>query len=475
MFVYVTYILLNLDAILYHLIIKRVIMSQKRSIVQAFGRRTSKGVLPVKVTVLDVQVPVVALPSPAKVIKRKRVPQAELNAWITDFIQQYFVPFTSLTIEKRDAQAQEPQHFEDGTTNEKWKFSRSNKVSGTKASKLTNLHDYTNFEDGLVDILWDRFSEIMKQKPEIAWKVKWGHDLEPMAAQTTLEFLQSKTGHEFLAQFPHAPKAKCIKVEHKEYGFVQSIALPFIGSSPDGVMECTYEDGTIRRHEVEFKCKTKGWYRNAWPTNEWPDGPLYPIKLLPGGKRFPIPTAYYVQIMWCVLVMGKHDLSSLLGIKGNSAHFEAFTQYLEPHMAKAKSMYFGEDMLDASAPIMFTVWAPGNTDDPHEGEPIIYRRMCFDYQLNIYRSVMVKCPSGCVNMTMVDYDHEFAIKTMQHAYYVWRTHWIPRLAMKTKGMLLKNELDPPMNCFTDSDTDSEEDEETDETEDPEETQYAVFE
>lgn len=447
-------------------------MSYKRNAVQAFGRRTTKGVVPCKITVLDVKIPTPPEVSPVKVIKRKRVPQAELDAWLADFVEENFVPFTSLTKEKRDAQAAEPQHFEDNTTNEKWKKSRANKVSGTKASKLTNLHDYTNFEDALVDILWDRFSEIMKQKPEIAWKVKWGHDLEPKAAQTTLEFLTSSAGHEFLSKFPGTPKSKCISVKHVEYGFVQSIALPFIGSSPDGVMECTYEDGSVRRHEVEFKCKTKGWYSNQWPTNEWPSGTLYPMKQLPGNKRFPIPTAYYVQIMWCVLVMGKHSLESLLQIKRNDTHFQAFKQYLEPHLHKAKSKFFGEDMLDASAPIMFTVWAPGNTDTPHVGEPTIYQKFCFDFKLNTYRSVLVKCPSGCINMTMVDYDHDFAVKTMQHAYYVWRTHWMPRLAMKEKNMLLKNELDPPMNCFTDSDTESEtEESDTDsesdsDTEDP---------
>ena len=430
-------------------------MSDKRPFRKAFGRRTAQGVKKIKNTIHDIASPIKStLDSNRPTIQRKIVSQLELDKWQHDFIQKSFLPFQSLTKEKRDAQAAEPQHFENNATNQKWKQSREHKVSGTKASKLTNLHDYITFEDGMLDILWNKFEIKLKRNPAIAWKVKWGHDLEPKAAATSLEFFNSKTGKAFLNQFSKNLTSPCVKVEHKEYGFVQSIALPFIGSSPDGVMKCTYKDGTIRRHAIEFKCKTKGWFKNEWPTNEWPQGPLYPMKQMPNNLRLPIPTAYFVQIMWCVLVMGKHDLKSLLKIKSYSKHYEAFRQYLEPHLKHAKSQFFGEDMLDTSTHIMFGVWAPGNTDTPHQGEPEIYNKFCLNKTTNIYESIMVKCPSGCLNLTMVKYDHEFAVKTMQHAYYMWRTHWIPRLAMKTKGMLLYDELDPPMNCYTDTESDS---------------------
>jgi hypothetical protein len=431
----------------------------KRKVEQAFGRRTANGVLAPKIRVMSLSnmppmPPIPPKPKPIVPKKRHRTPKHVLDKWVKDLIARDFVPFESLTVERRDAQAAEPQHFEDGTTNEKWKKSRVNKVSGTKASKLTCQHDYTDFDEGLLNCIWDNFAEIMEAKPEVKWKVQWGHDREPQAAQTHLEFLNSKVGKEFMQKFPSTPKSECVKVEHKEYGFVQSIAMPFGGTSPDGVMELTYADGTVNRHEVEFKCKTSGWYRDNWPKDAWPQKTLYPMKHV-GGKVYPISTAYYVQIMWCVIIMGKFDLKDIFKLEGHPKHFQAFKKYMEPHLHKAKTQFYGEDMLDVNVPIMFSVFAPGNVKTPHVGEPEIYKRMCFDQDLQTHRSVMAKCPSGCIQITMVEYDHKFAMKTVQYAYYVWERHWLPRLAMKEHGMLLKNELDVPMNCFTDEDTDSE--------------------
>jgi hypothetical protein len=258
-----------------------------------------------------------------------------------------------------------------------------------------------------------------------------------------------------------------------EYGFVQSIAMPFIGTSPDGVMHMTYANGVVNRHTLEFKCKCKGWWRNLWPTGEWPMSDLYKEVHLPNGNVLPIPTEYYIQIMWCSFVMGKHSLDDIFKVEGHPKHFYLFKKFMTPFVKKARERgikHYGEDMLDADVPIMFVTWAPGNTDTPHVGEPEIYMRSCYDPALETHRSVMVKCPSGCIQMTMVDYDHEFIMKVLQHAYYSWRHHWLPRLAMKEHGMLLEGEVDPPMNCFTNPDTDSEEetslDEDSDSTEDP---------
>ena len=425
---------------------------------KAYGRLTKGGVVPCKLRVIEPPSPPKP-PTPPPPRKRKKVPQHVLDRWVEYFVAKKFTPFESLSVKKRDHQANQPQHFEDGTTNEKWKRSRENKVSGTKASKLTCQHDYTDFDEGLLNCIWDNFAEIMEKKPEVKWKVKWGHDHEPNAAATLLELLRSKTGQEFLAQFPTTLNSKIKSIEHREYGFVQSIAMPFGGTSPDGVVHIEYETGQVHRHEVEFKCKTAGWMSNKWPTDSWPEKTLYAMKHI-GTNIWPIPLAYLVQIMWCVLIMGKFDLSKIFEVEGHPKHFLKFKEYLEPHLHKAKTQFYGEDMVDPNAPIMFAVWAPGNTDNPHVGEPEIYKKFCFDFELGFHRSIMAKCQGGCIQLTMVDYDHEFAMKTLQYAYYTWRYHWLPRLAMKKHGMLLKNELDPPMNCFTDEDTDSE-------TEDPE--------
>lgn len=127
---------------------------------------------------------------------------------------------------------------------------------------------------------------------------------------------------------------------------------------------------------------------------------------------------------------------------------------------------FGENLVDTHVPIMFVVWAPGNTDQPHVGEPEIYRKTCFDPTINAYRSVMAKTTQGAIQMTMVDYDHEFAMKTLQHAFYVWKEIWLPRYAYKEHGMLLHGEIDLPMSYFSDEDEEDDDDEEesTDEEE-----------
>lgn len=433
-------------------------MSSKPLKRKVYGRLTPNGVVPCKLRVVEPPSPPKP-PTPPPPKKRKKIPKHVLDKWLDYFIAYKFTPFESVSKKKRDYQAAQPQHFKDGTTNMKWKKSRNNKVSGTKASKLTCQHDHTEFDEGLLNCIWDLFQDFMESHPEVKWRVQFGHDHEPNAAQTTLELLRSKTGQEFLAQFPTTPKSKLKNVEHKEYGFVQSIAFPFAGTSPDGIMHLEYEDGTVQRHEVEFKCKTKGYMKNAWPEDEFPQTTLYPMRHF-GTKVFPIPTQYYVQIMWCILIMGKFDLSKVFDVQGHPKHFLKFKEYLEPHLHKAKTKFFGEDMVDSNVPIMFAVWAPGNIKQPHQGEPEIYKRMCFDFELGFHRSIMVKCPSGCLQLTMVDYDHEFAMKTLQYAYYVWRHHWMPRVALKKHRMLFKGEMDPPMNCFTDSETDSE-------TEDPE--------
>lgn len=389
--------------------------------------------------------------------KRRIVPQHVLDKWVDYFIAKHFTPFESVSVDKQTKQAAEPQHFADGTTNTKWKKARVHKVSGTKASKLTCQHDHIEFDDGLRECLWDNFQETMDAKPEVKWKVEFGHKNEPNAARATVELLKSKAGQRFLSHFATTPTGKdrdvcLVDVQHKEYGFVQGIALPFGGTSPDGVMELRYSDNTVQRHAVEFKCKTMGWMYDKWPKDMWPEKTLYAMMSYKA-KMLPIPTAYYVQIMWCVLFMGKHKLEDIFKAQGHPKHFARFKEYLEPHLHKARSKFYGSDMLDANVPIMFGVWAPGNVETPHTGEPEIYKKMCFDFERGHHVSVMAKCPSGCIQLTMVEYDHEFAMQTLQYAFYSWRTHWLPRLAMKKHGMLLKNELDLPMDCTADSDSD----------------------
>jgi len=420
-------------------------------VVVQFGRRTASGVIAPK----QKQFRIASPPPPPLPILRHRIPQHELDQFVEDLVRSKFVPWQSITSTIRDTIMSYPQHFENGQTNPKWKTSRFLQCTGSRSSSLTSQHQYDSFADAMEKCLWNTFEEVMRTTPEVAWRVKWGNTHEPNAAATSLEFLRSKTGCEFMKAFPSTPTIPCTQVVHKEYGLVRSQAFPFAGTSPDGIMELTYcgKDGAscIQRHEIEFKCKTKGYRKNEWPTDEWPQSDLYPMNFV-GGKHFPIPIQYYVQIMWCVLIMGKFKLEDMFKIQGHPKHFLKFKEFMMAHLDKAKTQgitTYGEDLVDSEIPIMFVVWAPGNTDTPHQGEPQIYRKTCWDETLQAYRSVMVKCASGCIQITMVDYDHEFAMKTLQHAYYVWRYHWLPRYAMKIKGMLLPNEVDLPMNCFTD--------------------------
>lgn len=388
-------------------------------------------------------------PSPRPVVDPKI-----LRQYVHDLVKSKFVPWKSITPALRDEIMAEPQSV-NGKTNPKWLKYRGLMCSGSRTASMTGHNMYDTLSQALEKCLWNTFKG--------NWRTEWGNLHEPDAAAATLEFFRSKTGQGFLSKFPSTPKTPLKSMRHEERGFVRSQAFPWCGASPDGIMYMDY-GSCILRHETEFKCRTKGFSKNAWPEDEWPCEDFYPEIFCPSGHYLPIKMQYYVQIMWCVLIMGKFKLDDVFKTK-HPQHFDLFKQFMEPFVAKAKArgiQVHGEEMVDIKVPIIFVVWAPGNIKTPHQGEPEIYRRSCYDPSIQTHRSVMVKTTKGCIQATLVKYDHEFAMKTLQHAFFFWRKLWLPRYAMKQHKILKFKEIDLPANYpQPESETETEDEEEED--------------
>lgn len=379
----------------------------------------------------------------AKPLPRPKVSGYEVEARIQEILAEY-IPWVTITPEKRDYVMSIPQQLKDGvTTNIKWKEQRRLVGTGSRASSITGYHKYDSLSDAILKLLWNTFTG--------NWRTEWGKQNEPNAAKATLELFQSHTGMDWLRTFPSTPLTQVQRVEHKDYGLIRSQAFPFAGTSPDGVIVIDYTQITLR-YEVEFKCRTRGQHHNEWPTNQWPSHDLYDLTLCPDGNWYPIQIQYYVQIMWCVLIMGKFNLEDIFKIQGKPEHFAEFKAFMESHVEKAKAQgirFHGEDLCDSNVPIMFVVWVPGNTDTPHVGEPEIYRKSCYDPKIKTHRSVMAKTSKGCIQATLIPYNHEFAMKILQHVYYFWKNVWVPRIVWKEKGILQYGEIDIDLNYFID--------------------------
>ena len=382
-------------------------------------------------------VPVVRLPKPPPVPAAVRavLSQSTLDKALAILFGR-FVPFQSLTAARRDEIMTYPQHFANGDTNPLWLSARENLATGSRLAAMIGWSPFGNEESTLMDMLWRKF------KGNVA--TRWGTEHESDAQNATEAYYQSLNG------FPNPACVHEIQVSAvvKEVGLVRSIAFPFAGMSPDGILIREFKDTRtcairVQRQLLEFKCP----YKRRDLNDYWPAFDLYDkarVPHVPGSPvnslQQPVPQYYYTQLMWGGLIMGHHTLRSIL------ANPVVPTPHLNAFMGQCDTLptMCGANLIDTEHPILFIVWAPCahichtiDTPECYHEEPAA----C---------SKWIRTRHGAIQLTEVEYNPAFATWMTEAVYDFWRNKYMPPFVKKAHGVLLRGELDVPVSLHSDS-------------------------
>lgn len=380
------------------------------------------------------------LPRHLKPKKKERaaVDQETLNKRLQEILKQRFVPYETITTLIRDTIISFEQHFADGETNPKWLHARLDVMTGSILAGIVGWSPWSDQIRTLMEKLWRKF------RGNAA--TQYGTDNEPNAQNATEAYYKSLNG----TVNPYNADEIQISASIHEVGLVRSIAFVFAGMSPDGILTRTYRNTKTnelrtQRQLLEFKCP----YKRRGVTDHWPAYDLYdkyPIPNVPGQKpsnqEIPVCQYYYTQLMWGGLLMGRHRLKPILDKCPEMAKF------MEPHLDNAIAQscgetlddaMCGEDLIDAEHPILFIVWVPCTDVRGQIDVPEVYA----EHAPSNSRHVRTKF--GAIQITDVEYNHDFAVWMLEEVYKFWRFKYMPRMVMKEMGVLLQNELDVPVD------------------------------
>ena len=304
-------------------------------------------------------------------------------------------------------------------------------------SKLAGMIGWSPYEDEagtLQNMLWNKF------RGNAA--CQWGTDHEPDAQLSTEAWFESLNG----TFNPYNVDEIQISAKVTEVGLIRSIAFPFAGMSPDGILTRTFRNVRTKeirtqRQLLEFKCP----YRHRNLQDHWPAYDLYskaktphiPTRK-PNNHEQPVPQYYYTQLMWGGLILGKHSMHSIL----NNPNVE--TPKLLQFMSQIQAMptHCGADFIDTEHPILFIVWAPCQ-----RLKSKIQKAQCYHVDREA-RSKFIRTRHGAIQLTEVEYDHDFATWMMETVYKFRRYQYMPRLVQKQHGVILKGELSVPEDLFS---------------------------
>ena len=381
--------------------------------------------------------------------KRAQKTKQELEELLQQTLATKFVPFESLTLARRNEIMTYEQHFANGTTNPLWLLAREYLMTG---SKLAGIIGWSPFDRNEIQVLMKLLWIAFRGNPA----TRWGTEHESDAQNATEQYYKSLNG------LPNPKNSKEIQISAvvTEVGLVRSIAFPFAGMSPDGILTRQFkhvDTGEIRtqRQLLEFKCP----YKRRNIVDHWPGYDLYDryrTPNIPGTEpnqlKQPLPQYYYPQLMWGGLILGSHTLGSLL--QNPNVPASKMLEYVEhaPRFGGSLSPVdlatpTGTNLIDTDHPILFIVWANCAHITHEVSEPEVYHE---DVGA---RTKWIRTSSGAIQLTEVDYNHDFATWMLETIYGFWRYKYMPRVIKKEAGVLLKGELDTPV------DLESEEEEE----------------
>lgn len=362
---------------------------------------------------------------------RAEVTEETLEAMLQQILSDRFVPFQSVTPEQRDEIITFEQHFADGGTNPKWLNARMDLATGSRLAGMVGWSPYETVISTLMNMLWRKF------RGNAA--TRWGTEHEPDAQNTTEAYFQSLNG----SPNPVNPKEIQTSAVVKEVGLVRSVAFPFGGMSPDGILIREFKhvdtgDVRVQRQLLEFKCP----YKRRGLNDHWPGYDLYEKKRVPhvpgtplNTKKQPVPQYYYTQLMWGGLIMGHHHVQSIIHNPNvDAAQLRAFMSQCPD--AKLNGMC-GANMIDVEHPILFIVWAPCADITSEIDVPECYVE---DQEAG---SKFIRTRHGAIQLTEVEYNHDFTTWMLETVFDFWRNKYMPRLVKKNAGVLLRGELDVP--------------------------------
>lgn len=191
------------------------------------------------------------LPEPTPASKRLATNRVSKDEWLA-------------RLHVTQAQADEIRLYDQGS--QLWLQSRVGRVTASNFGAAAGMNKYTSPRALLKQMLWGEF------KGNAA--TRYGSAHEDIARN---EYIQVK-------------RAEGVQLEVSETGLVINPARPWMGNSPDGLIDITHVDGTVERGLLEIKCP----YRQQFYT---PDA---------------VPSYYYAQIQgamgnlqlpWCDFVV----------------------------------------------------------------------------------------------------------------------------------------------------------------------------
>jgi hypothetical protein len=377
-----------------------------------------------------------------KKVERKVVSQAALDKRLKQILKDRFQPYETITTLIRDTIMAFEQHFEGGGTNPKWLNARMDLITGSILAGIVGWSPFSDPIRTIMEKLWRKFTGNVA--------TRYGTENEENANSATEVYYESLNG----TVNPVNSDEVQVSAVVREVGLVRSIAFVFAGMSPDGILTREYKNNKtgevrVQRQLLEYKCP----YKRRNLTDHWPAYDLYdkyPVPHVPGTKanklKQPIPQYYYTQLMWGGLIMGNHALAPML------AKSPKLDKFMAPHLDKAvdsssdntmEDVRCGEDLIDTDHPILFIVWAPCTDLRKKISTPEVY------YEDPEACSKFIRTKFGAIQLTEVEYNHDFATWMLEEVFDFWLTKYMPRMVLKEMGMLLNGELDVPLNLDSD--------------------------
>lgn len=309
-----------------------------------------------------------------------------------------------ISASKVEEMMQLEQHFENGQANPEWLRSRliqsyAKRISGSSIAGVVGKNPYTNQQKALLDFLYPSFKGN-------ACTI-YGNKFED-----TCENMFFKKMYTRVIEQERSPcgQFELQDVSIKHYGLCTRADRPFMGYSPDGVLEEVWQhiqtkETHTKRILLEYKCPYSK--RNATiKTIKEKYGNLYPQKIIDTDKNIvlPVPIQYYCQIMMGMLTL-----------------YDTVLQETSIH-----------DVSDA----YFVVWCPAETGAEDDCFGLSHE----DWVNDRKNAIIYSNTEGTIQVTRVQYNHQFAQNMIQDAEHWWKNEYVPLLYKKLAGEIAHNEI-----------------------------------
>jgi hypothetical protein len=333
-----------------------------------------------------------------------------------EYISEHTAP---ISVEKQQEIYSYVQHLPSGEANGKWLDSRRGKITGSATGGIYGFSPYNTEEDVVKNMLWPSFS------PNVC--TRWGNDNEDTAQEAYEEWWQSLVGTQVeRGPYPDGTDPPwwanhtLLESRVQNVGLVLNCEHPWKGMSPDGVNHLTWHQRDARQSPraadrdgseiketilIEYKCPYG--QRN---TTSLTQKHLYPTKVMPNGKRMPIPKYYYCQIT--------HGMDVLQGT------FLPNDQVALPRTD-------------------FVVWAPAFPATPSDqsvvnnpSTPFVVR----DFTEESPFSRNIATSKGLIEVTEATYDPVFAKQFQKKLWEFWSTRYVPGAVLQELGCLRHGDI-----------------------------------